>query len=90
MKRKERSVSDRKPELSPRQTKEDTTNYDSQEMPRTMKRKPIRNEDKERVIDLLVDKDKDKIVVETNVGRQTKHIGYETFMKQIEQLASAD
>ena len=89
MKRKERSVSDRKPELSPRQ-KEDTTNYDSQEMTRTMKRKPIRNEDKERVMDLLVDKDKDKIVLETKVGKQTKHIGYETFMKQIEQLASAD
>ena len=68
----------------------DTTNYESQEMTRTMKRKPIRNEDKERVMHLLVDKDKDKIVLETKVGRQTKHIGYETFMKQIEQLASAD
>ena len=58
-------------------------------MNRTMKRKPIRNEDKERVMDLLVDKDKDKIILETKVGRQTRHIEYETFMRQIEQLAAS-
>lgn len=53
-----------------------------------MKRKPIRNEDSERVFDVLVDKDKDKIVLETKVGRQTRHIKYDTFMKQIEQITA--
>ena len=55
-----------------------------------MKRKPIRNEEQERVMDILVDPDKDRIVLETKVGKQTRHIRYETLMKQIEQqLASA-
>lgn len=55
-----------------------------------MKRKPIRNDEQERVMDILVDVDKDRIVLETKVGKQTKHIRYETFMKQLEQqLASA-
>ena len=59
-------------------------------MRRTMKRKPIRNEEQERVMDILVDPDKDRIVLETKVGKQTRHIRYETLMKQIEQqLASA-
>ena len=54
-----------------------------------MKRKPIRNEDKERVFDILVDKDKDRIVLETKIGRQTRHIEYDTFVRQVEQITSA-
>ena len=54
-----------------------------------MKRKPIRNEDKERVFDILVDKDKDRIVLETKIGRQTRHIEYDTFVKQVEQITAA-
>ena len=54
-----------------------------------MKRKPIRNEDKERVFDILVDKDKDRIVLETKIGRQTRHIEYDTFVRQIEQITAA-
>ena len=55
-----------------------------------MKRKAIRNRDQERVMDVLVDKDKDKIVLETKVGRQTRHIEYDTFIKQLEQIATVD
>lgn len=55
-----------------------------------MKRKAIRNRDSERVMDVLVDKDKDKIVLETKVGRQTRHIEYDTFIKQLEQIATMD
>ena len=54
-----------------------------------MKRKPIRNEDKERVFDILVDKDKDRIVLETKIGRQTRHIEYDTFVRQVEQITAA-
>ena len=54
-----------------------------------MKRKPIRNEDSERVFDILVDKDKDRIVLETKIGRQTRHIEYDTFVRQIEQITAA-
>ena len=55
-----------------------------------MKRKAIRNRDSERVMDVLVDKDKDKIVLETKVGRQTRHIEYDTFIKQLEKIATMD
>ena len=54
-----------------------------------MKRKPIRNEDSERVFDILVDKDKDRIVLETKIGRQTRHIEYDTFVRQVEQITAA-
>ena len=53
-----------------------------------MKRKPIRNKEQERVLDILVDKDKDRIVLETKVGRQTRHIEYSTFIQQLEQIAA--
>ena len=39
-----------------------------QEMMIPMKRKAIRNRDQERVLDILVDKDKDKIVLETKIA----------------------
>ena len=55
-----------------------------------MKRKAIRNRAQERVLDILVDKDKDKIVLETKIGRQTRHIEYDTFIKQIEQITEAN
>ena len=58
-------------------------------MKEKMKRKPIRNEDSERVFDILVDKDKDRIVLETKIGRQTRHIEYDTFIRQIEQITAA-
>jgi len=58
-------------------------------MKEKMKRKPIRNEDRERVFDILVDKDKDRIVLETKIGRQTRHIEYDTFVRQIEQITAA-
>ena len=58
-------------------------------MKEKMKRKPIRNEDSERVFDILVDKDKDRIVLETKIGRQTRHIEYDTFVKQVEQITAA-
>ena len=58
-------------------------------MKEKMKRKPIRNEDSERVFDILVDKDKDRIVLETKVGRQTRHIEYDTFVRQIEQITAS-
>ena len=58
-------------------------------MKEKMKRKPIRNEDKERVFDILVDKDKDRIVLETKIGRQTRHIEYDTFVRQVEQITAA-
>jgi hypothetical protein len=58
-------------------------------MKEKMKRKPIRNEDSERVFDILVDKDKDRIVLETKIGRQTRHIEYDTFVRQIEQITAA-
>ena len=61
-----------------------------QEMMIPMKRKAIRNRDQERVLDILVDKDKDKIVLETKIGRQTRHIEYDTFIKQIEQITEAN
>ena len=61
-----------------------------QEMMKPMKRKAIRNRDQERVLDILVDKDKDKIVLETKIGRQTRHIEYDTFIKQIEQITEAN
>ena len=58
-------------------------------MKEKMKRKPIRNEDSERVFDILVDKDKDRIVLETKIGRQTRHIEYDTFVRQVEQITAA-
>ena len=58
-------------------------------MKEKMKRKPIRNEDSERVFDILVDKDKDRIVLETKIGSQTRHIEYDTFVRQIEQITAA-
>ena len=57
-------------------------------MKEKMKRKPIRNEDSERVFDILVDKDKDRIVLETKIGRQTRHIEYDTFVRQVEQITA--
>ena len=51
-----------------------------------MKRTPIRNKEKERVLDVIVDKDSDRIMLETKVGRQTRHIDYETLQRQIEEI----
>ena len=55
-----------------------------------MKRKPIRNRERERILDVLVDRDNERIVLETKVGKQTRHIEYDSFIKQLEQITAAD
>ena len=53
-----------------------------------MKRKSIRNKERERVCDVLYDKENDRIMLEHKVGKQTIRIEYKQFIQAVERATS--
>ena len=49
------------------------------------KRQTIRNKERERVCDILIDTEGERITLETKIGRQTIHMDYDQFIRQVEE-----